>query len=114
SESMIEMKRYVYFDDNIKYSTVINTNSTSSAFYGHSDEIRTCNKKNKRILNAIKPDDSSINKPDSSNMNKPDTSTMNELYVSNSQDNKALSNQFNDNDNDNLEEYNDKMLDRSN
>ncbi|CAG8781150.1 19146_t:CDS:2, partial [Gigaspora margarita] len=108
------MEQYVYFDDDVEYSTAVNTNSTSSAFYGQSNEIRTCSKKNKRTLNAIKPDDSSMNKPDSSNMNEPDTSTMNELYVLNSQNNGALSDQFNDNDNDSLEECDDEMLDRSN
>ncbi|CAG8798122.1 22759_t:CDS:1, partial [Gigaspora rosea] len=72
----------------------VNTNSTFSTFYGQSDEIWTCSKKNKRTLNMIKPDDSSMNKPDSSNMNEPDTSTINKLDVSNSQDNRALSDQF--------------------
>ncbi|CAG8743455.1 25210_t:CDS:1, partial [Gigaspora rosea] len=115
-ETTIEMERYVYFNYDVEYSIAVNTNSTSSAFYGQSDKIRTCSKKNKRTLNAIKPDDSSMNKPNSSNMNEPDTSTMNELNVSNRENNGALSDQFNDNDNDNdsLEERDDEKLDRSN
>ncbi|CAG8781889.1 10144_t:CDS:1, partial [Dentiscutata erythropus] len=78
--SMMDMKRYIFFDD-AECSMTTNVNNASSSFYGQNDEIQKYNENRDKMK--------------TSNMNKLEVSTMNESNYSNNQDKDELIDQFN-------------------